>query len=182
MPAKTVKTTKRPTAAKKTTVKKTTAKKPTVKVTPAAAQTCVCGEKCACGATCKCGTNCACGAKCVCGDKCACHRGGCKFCRVVKKLIVFLVIFALGFAAAQLCCCGKKGPKFMQRGPRVHFVNGCVDMAAVKCPKLAESLANMDINGDGCITREEYRAVKKKMRREIREMPVQEEVTETVAE
>ena len=165
MAPKTVKNT-RP-AAKKATVKKNTAKKPVV---AAAVET----HACACGANCKCGANCHCGtAACHCKGGCKC--GG-KFGRFVKKLIVFVIIFALGFAAAKFCCCGNKKPHFGFGGPRVHFVNGCVDMSSVKCPKLAEALPAMDINQDGCITRDEYRAVKKKMRREIREMKVQEEV------
>ena len=173
MATKSVKNTGKP-ATKKTAPKKTTAKKPVATVAAVTAQTCKCGEKCACGEMCKCGTNCACGAKCVCGDKCACHHGGCTFGRFVKKLIVFAIIFVLGFYAG-MACKEKDMMTGMKRGPRVHFVNGCVDMESVKCPKLAAEIPNMDINGDGCVTREEFRAVKKNMRREIREIPTQVE-------
>ncbi len=159
------KTTKKPAAkpvakkapAKKVVVKKTAVKKPaTEKKIVAAAPV---AHECHCGHTCKCSEPC----------KCACHSG-CKFGRIVKKLIVFLVIFALGFAAAKFCPCAKKGP--WMRGPRVEFTNGCLDTASVKCQKLLEALPAMDINQDGCITRDEFRAVKREMRREIREMPV----------
>lgn len=166
MPTKTVKST-RPTTAKKTTVKKAAAKKPAVKTTPAVAA--APAANCPCGANCKCDANCHCGADCKCTQK----RGGCKFCRFLKKLVIFIIIFALGFATAKLCCCDKTGPKHF-RGPRIHFVNNCMDVSSVKCPKLAEALPAMDINGDGCITREEYRAVKKQMRSEIRDMKVRE--------
>ena len=154
-------------AAKKTTVKKAPAKKPVVKTTPVmtapVAHGCGCGANCACGAGCKCGANCACGAGCKCGCKCG---GG--FGRVLKKLVILLVFFALGFVAAKMCCCGLK-----MHGPRLRFPNGCLDVTSVKCPKLAAALPAMDINQDGCITREEYKMVKKNMRREIREMQVQ---------
>ena len=179
MATKTVKKA-RPTTAKKTTVKKTATRKP-VATTAATHEmhACPCGANCPChnGGACQCQS----GASCHCGAGCKC--GGSRFGRFVKKLIVFLIIFALGFATAKFCCCHGKKPHFgFNNGPRVHFVNGCVDMSSVKCPKLAAALPAMDINGDGCITREEYRAVKKQMRREIREMKVQEEVTESVTE
>ncbi len=172
MATKTVKKTATKTAAtkkapaKKTVAKKTVAKKaaPEKKIVAAApvAHECPCGHDCKCGAECKCA-----------------HHGGCKFGRFVKKLIVFLIIFALGFAAAKFCPCNKRGA--MMRGPRVEFVNGCLDASSVKCPKLVESLPAMDINQDGCITRDEFRAVKREMRREIREMQVEEVVAESAA-
>lgn len=119
--------------------------------------------------------NCGCGADCHCGSACKC--GGSKFGRFMRKLVLFVIIFALGFAAAKLCCCGPR-----HHGPRMHFVNGCLDVASVKCPKLAEALPAMDINQDGCITRDEFRQVKRNMRAEIREIEVQEVETATVAE
>ena len=118
---------------------------------------------------------CGCGADCHCGSACKC--GGSKFGRFMRKLVLFVIIFALGFAAAKLCCCGPR-----HHGPRMHFVNGCLDVASVKCPKLAEALPAMDINQDGCITRDEFRQVKRNMRAEIREIEVQEVETAPVAE
>ena len=85
---------------------------------------------------------------------CACTRR--------KKFIYLAVAFILGILVAQLFCfCGCNHHK---RAPRVHFVNGCVDVTTVKCPKMLENLPNMDANGDGCITRAELRAAKKHMR------------------
>jgi len=146
---------------KKATVKKAPAKKAPVKKTAAAAatemkMTTTAPETFACG----------CGADCPCGGHCAEHhehRGG--FGRFIKKLIIVLIVFALGFAAAKMFCC-HKAPHM--RGPRAEFVNGCLDASSVKCPKMLEALPAMDANGDDCITRDEFRAFKKQMRREMR--------------
>ena len=174
MAQKTVKKAAVKPAAKKTAVKKTPAKKATVKA--AATHECGCGANCECAK--KCGCGCGCGANCECAKKCAC---GCRAGRFVKKLIVVLIIFALGFAAARVCCgCCQKGMK--HRAPRMHYVEGCLDVASVKCPKLAAALPAMDINQDGCITREEFRAVKRHMRAEVRDINVEEVESATVAE
>ena len=106
--------------AKKTPVRKTT--KATVKKVVKPAETYSCG----------CNHGCACGGHCAEHTHCACHKG-----RFWKKLVLFLVIFALGFATAKLCCCHKRGG-FM---PRPEFDNGCL---VVKCPKMAEKVAMMD--------------------------------------
>ena len=135
-----------PKTTKKTTMKHTT-RKAAERVEPSMSDMLMAHE-CRCGAGCPCG----------------CH-GGCKFCRVVKKIIVFAIIFALGFAACKFCCCGHRG----MPGPRAHFVNGCLDVTEIKCPKMQAALPAMDINQDGCITREEYKVAKRNMRREIRE-------------
>ena len=167
MAQKTVKKAAAKPVAKKAPVKKVAAKKPAAKkatvkevkmVAPVMEQ-----HACGCGADCHCCGGCKCGAS--------------KFGRFVRKLVVFLVIFALGFAAAKLCCCGPR-----HHGPRMHFVNGCLDAASVKCPKLAAALPAMDINQDGCITRDEFRQVKRNMRAEIREIQVQEVEENTVSE
>lgn len=118
--------------------------------------------------TCGCQNHdCHCGSNCQCGDKCKC-RGG-KFARIIKKLIIALILLAIGFVAGSHLS-GPRGP----RGPRIDFApNGCMVEESVKCPKLIEALPAMDINQDGCITREEFRAVKQQMRREIREIQVE---------
>lgn len=167
MAQKTVKKAAAKPVAKKAPVKKVAAKKPaakkaTVKEVKMAAPVMEM-HACGCGADCHCCGGCKCGAS--------------KFGRFVRKLVVFLVIFALGFAAAKLCCCGPR-----HHGPRMHFVNGCLDTASVKCPKLAAALPAMDINQDGCITRDEFRQVKRNMRAEIREIQVQEVEENTVSE
>jgi hypothetical protein len=121
---------------KKTTAKKTVAKKAPVKVAPAPVV-----EKLPCG----CDKGCACAGK--------CHKRGGFF----KKLVIFLVIFGLGFAAAKLCCC-EKGRKMMLRP---EFENGCL---VVKCPKMAKMVEKMDADKNGCVSVEEFKAAKKHYR------------------
>lgn len=103
--------------------------------------------------------------KCACGEPCRCHcHGGAHF---IKHLIVWAIIFALGMVAGKMLPCGH-GFKHM---PKMHpvFVNGCLDMSSIECPKMQEKLAAADMNGDNCVSVEEYRAVKKEMRKEMRE-------------
>jgi len=119
-------------------IKKTTKKavaKPVVKTAPVATA----------APTCKCGPGCRCG-------------GG-----FFKKLIILLIVFAAGFAVCHFGC-GKKG----FHGKRMHFagkfVDGCLDMSKIKCPLKAEKFAQADLNGDGCITKEELRTFWKEKR------------------
>ena len=103
--------------------------------------------------------------KCACGEPCRCHcHGGAHF---IKHLIVWAIIFALGMVAGKMLPCGH-GFKHM---PKMHpvFVNGCLNMSSIECPKMQEKLAAADMNGDNCVSIEEYRAVKKEMRKEMRE-------------
>jgi hypothetical protein len=44
------------------------------------------------------------------------------------------------------------------------FTNGCLDMQSIECPKMQEALQKADVNGDECISMEEYKAVKKEMK------------------
>ena len=107
-------------------------------------------------------------AHCCCEHKCACkcHRSG-----FWKKLVLIVIFFALGFASAKLCCCHKKSFKMM---PRPEFDNGCL---VVKCPKMAEKVAMMDADKDGCVTRAEFREARRQMKRGPRpEMPAQPEM------
>lgn len=166
MPTKPVKkTTAKTTTAKKTVTKKTVAaKKPTVKKTfkksaPELQEPVVAPEM---AASCKCGAGCKCGENCACGSDCKCNRGGSRLGRFMIKLIMVLIIFALGFGAAKLLDCNEF------RGPRVDFDDGCLDVSSVKCPELQRALPMMDIDHDGCITREEYRAVKTELHRQMR--------------
>ena len=126
----------KPAVAKKTTVKKAT------KVVAPAVETYPCG----CNAGCACGGHCA--------EHSCCGKKKCSFGRFLKKLVVFLIIFALGFATAKMCCFNKSG----KMGPRPEFENGCL---VIKCPKMAERAEMMDTNKDGCINREEFRAARK---------------------
>lgn len=158
MPNKTVKkTTAKTTAAKKTTTKKSVAaKKPIAKKTvkkavPEIKETVVAPEMpaCPCGAGCKCGAgeNCACDAEC----KCA-RRGG--FGRFMLNLIMILIVFALGFGAAKLLDCRDF------RGVRPEFKDGCLVEETVKCPQMQQMLPMMDVDGNGCISHDEYRNAK----------------------
>ncbi|MBR4891933.1 MAG: hypothetical protein IKZ34_01995 [Alphaproteobacteria bacterium] len=126
-------TAKKP-AAKKTVAKKTVAKPATKKTfkkvvaTPAVEHShCCCEHKCAC----------------------KCHHSG-----IFKRIVLFVIIFALGFASAKMCCMHKKH-KMM---PRPEFENGCL---VVKCPKMAEKVQMMDADKDGCVSVEEFKAAKK---------------------
>lgn len=106
-----------------------------------------------------------------CGCGCGCRHGG--FWRFVKKLIIFIIIFALGFAAAKFIPCPKKG-KMMHRGmePRAEmFVNGCLDIAKIRCPEMAQKIVAADANADGCITADEFRSFGKEIRSEMGEKP-----------
>jgi hypothetical protein len=102
------------------------------------------------------------GCGCGCGGKCCCGRFG----RFVKKLVIFAIIFALGYATAEVWNPGHYFKGF--RGPRVEFVNGCVDFARISCPEMAARSAQADTNGDGCVSKAEFRAAQKQMRKEFR--------------
>lgn len=114
---------------------------------------------------------CGCGNNCMCG----CHKHGAM--HIVKHIIVWAIIFALGMACGKMMNCGHY--KKMQRKMQPVFTNGCLDMASIKNPKMAEKIVLADVNGDKCISIEEYKAWKKdrkanvqnggeKMRREMR--------------
>ena len=135
--------------AKKTPAKKTVAKKVAAPVAPVA-ETRTCG----------------------CGADCKCHQK--KRCGFWKKLLVAVIFFALGFAAANFCPCAKK----FRRGPRPQFDNGCL---VVKCPKMVEMLPMMDVNGDGCVDKAEFKAARKNMRAE-KPAQVEESVAEPAVE
>jgi len=140
----------KPAAAKKPVAKKAPAKKAVAKKTPAVKSVAAAPvvEKHACG----------CEHTCACGGECACAKKKCTFGRFLKKLVLFIIIFALGFATAKMCCCNKRG----KMGPRPEFDNGCL---VVKCPKLAEMAPMMDADHDGCITPAEFKAARKHMKR-----------------
>lgn len=124
----------------KKTTKKTTVKKTAVKPAPMAEHKCMCGENC----------------------NCHCHGGA----HWIKHIVAWAIIFALGMVCGKMLDCGH-GPKHM---PKMHpvFVNGCLNMESVECPKMQEKLMAADVNGDGCISIEEYKAVKKEMKKEMR--------------
>ncbi len=158
----TKKTTVKKPVAKKTVSKPAATKKAPAKKAPvkkAVATTVV--EKYPCG----CDKGCACGGNC--GEHGHCAKKKCTFGRFLKKLILVLIIFALGFAAAKMCCCDKRG----KMAPRPKFENGCL---VVKNPKMAEMIPMMDTDANGCVTREEFKAARKHHKRTPRpEMPEQ---------
>ena len=124
--------------AKKTT-KKVAAKRPVVKAAPVMEHKCECGENC----------------------KCHCHGRA----HWIKHIIVWAIIFALGMVAGKLLCCdGHHGAKRMPKLNPV-FVEGCLDMQSIDCPKMQEKLSVADVNGDNCISIEEYKAIKKEMKK-----------------
>ncbi len=138
----------------KKTVKKTTTKKANVKSTPVMES------------------------KCECAGHCHCHGSV----HWVKHVVVWAIIFALGMACGKLVCCGGHGPKHM---PKMHpvFVNGCLDMESIKCPKMQEELATADVDGNECVSVAEYKAVKKEMYKSMRkhkkDMPAVSQEPET---
>jgi len=100
--------------------------------------------------------------KCACGENCNCHcHGGAHW---IKHIIAWAIIFALGMVCGKMLSCGHGHKHMMQKHP--VFVNGCLDMSSIECPKMAEKMAAADVNGDECISIEEYKAVKKEMKSE----------------
>ena len=85
----------------------------------------------------------------------------CCTCTKRKKFIILACTFIVGFLVSQLLFCGCP-----HKRPRVHFVNGCVDVTSVKCPKMLEKLPAMDTNNDGCITKAELRAAKHALKKQ----------------
>ncbi|MCQ2599024.1 MAG: hypothetical protein MJ187_01445 [Alphaproteobacteria bacterium] len=156
------KTAEKKNATVKATVKKTNTKKTTANVAPEMVKECTCGGECAKSCACEC----------------------CKNARrvIIKKLIITLIVFSLGFVAAKLTCCHcHKNNGF--RGPRVEFIDGCLNRASVKCDHMREILPQIDLDNDGCITRKEWRMARPKMRGgNIVQETEHEDVIETVEE
>ena len=97
-----------------------------------------------------------CGADCPCG----CHKHGAG--HRIKHIIVLLIIFILGYACGKTMCF-RHGGMMMGHFKPYHpvFTNGCLDMQSIKCPKMQETLVAADVNGDECISVEEYKAYNK---------------------
>ena len=125
---------------KKTTVKKSAAKKTVIKAAPVMEH------------------------KCECGEHCHCHGSA----HWLKHLVVWAIIFAMGMVCGKMLPCGH-GHKYMEKMHPV-FVNGCLDISSIECPKMQEKLVAADVNGDECISIEEYRAIKKEMKPEHKGM------------
>ena len=99
---------------------------------------------------------CACAVPC-----CGCSNFG----AFVKKLIVFFVIFALGFATCRyMCSHGYRMGMHKMRPGMNHvemFTDGCLDMNKIKDPEFAEHVmkvtANADTDNNGCVSIEEFK-------------------------
>ena len=94
---------------------------------------------------------------CGCGHDCPCHRCG-KF----KKIVVIVLVFCLGFAAAKFTSCPCKKHPLLNMHP-VFTDAGCLDMESIKCPKMLENLKASEANADNCITKDEFFAMRKEM-------------------
>ena len=125
---------------------KTTTKKRTVatKATPVMEPKCACGKDCPCG----------------------CHKHGSM--HIVKHIIVWAIIFALGLACGKMMNCQHHGKKMMFHQKQPVFTNGCLDIQSIECPKLQEDIVKADVNGDNCISIEEYKVFKKENRQMFR--------------
>lgn len=93
------------------------------------------------------------------------YHCGCS-CGPVKKTIILTCMFLLGFAVAKLGFCSCRY-RFEHKMAHEHpvFVDGCLDMDSIKCPKMQEILMNADMDADGCISVSEFKAVKRIMHR-----------------
>ena len=95
-----------------------------------------------------------CGPDCPCG----CHKHGAG--HRIKHIVILLLVFILGYACGKIMCCGKHRMPRMPHMQHPVFTNGCLDMQSVQSPKMQEVLMSADVNGDNCISVEEYRAFK----------------------
>ena len=125
---------------KKATVKKTAVKKAEVKSAPVMEHKCACGEEC----------------------PCKCHKHGTA--HIVKHIIIYALIFACGIALGSYLDMGHS--KHKKIAPRMHpvYQDGCLVMNSIKCPEMQKALETADVDGNSCISREEFIAVKKTMK------------------
>jgi hypothetical protein len=78
--------------------------------------------------------------------------------------------FLLGILVCHFVFC----PCHQHNKPHIDFVNGCADVASIKCPKMLQELPMIDADHNGCITKAELRAAKKTMRHQRGPKPVTE--------
>lgn len=95
-----------------------------------------------------------CGPDCPCG----CHKHGAG--HHIKHIVILLLVFILGYACGKIMCCGKHHMPHMPHMMQPVFTDGCLDMQSVKNQKAQEMLMAADINGDNCVSVEEYKAFK----------------------
>lgn len=96
--------------------------------------------------------------KCACGADCSCHCHGSA--HWIKHVIVWAIIFALGMACGKMMDCGHHTKRMMRQKQPV-FTNGCLDVKSIECPKMREDIVKADVNGDNCISVEEYKVWRK---------------------
>ena len=97
-----------------------------------------------------------CGKECPCG----CHRHSAG--HRLKHIMILVIVFILGYACGKIFypCPMRKHMQFYNNHP--VFTNGCLDMQQIQNTKFQEKMMQADVNGDGCISIEEYKAFKSK--------------------
>jgi len=94
-----------------------------------------------------------------CGCGCGCCGGKKKIFLCLLKTLLNIALIAIVSALVCRFMCGrhmmKKG--LMLKEPLI-FRDGCVDLSDVKCPERLKELAALDVNGDGCISKDEVAA------------------------
>ncbi len=83
--------------------------------------------------------------------------------KIVVSIVVLAAAVAVGFAAGKTCNKHHMKRAMMDRMNEM-FVNGCLDATKVTCPKLAEKIAMMDADQNGCVTVEEFKSFKQEHR------------------
>jgi hypothetical protein len=78
--------------------------------------------------------------------------------------------FLLGILVCHFFLC----PCHQHNKPHIDFVNGCADIASIKCPEMLKKLPAIDADHNNCITKAELRAAKKMMRHHKRPAPVEQ--------
>ena len=91
-------------------------------------------------------------AGCGCGCKCGCHG------HFIKKFIILLFMFLLGAVSTYYVC----KPHMHNMKHHIKFDdNGCLVMESIKSAKFAEIVSKADFDANGCISREEFRALRR---------------------
>ena len=98
---------------------------------------------------------------------CGCKRG---FWGAMKRLLIVIVLFAAGFMTCCWVGCPCQKMKMMKHHnrnmPQLQYdANGCLDMTQFNSPRFEAKIAGADLNGDGCITKEEMKEFKKNFRK-----------------
>ena len=95
--------------------------------------------------------------ECNCCNGCQCGcRCGHRFVKLCIKVVILAMVFLLGCVYASWVM---NSPKHSMMRHIQFNDNGCVVMESVQCPKMLEKLAVADVNADGCVSRDELRAV-----------------------